>query len=83
MIPPSDFIPIAEATGLIRELGVWVLNAACREAVSWAEPLRVAVNGNPPANTEVEVGVIVYDDMGNATNGGEPTIIAFVTPGGE
>ena len=46
-------------------------------------PLRVAVNGNPPANTEVEVGVIVYDDMGNATNGGEPTIIAFVTPGGE
>lgn len=41
---PSDFIPIAETTGLIVPMGRWVLNKACEEACTWAQPLRVAVN---------------------------------------
>jgi EAL domain-containing protein (putative c-di-GMP-specific phosphodiesterase class I) len=43
-VPPSEFIPIAEDTGTILQLGEWVLREACREAASWAEPLSVAIN---------------------------------------
>ena len=35
MIPPADFIPVAESSGLIHELGEWVLDAACRQIVEW------------------------------------------------
>ncbi|WP_019905524.1 EAL domain-containing protein [Methylobacterium sp. 77] len=44
MIPPSTFIEIAEETGLIVELGNWALREACREAASWPQPARIAVN---------------------------------------
>ncbi|MEO8298575.1 MAG: EAL domain-containing protein [Burkholderiales bacterium] len=44
VIPPSEFIPVAEATGLIGPLGELVLRRACMEAASWSRPLRVAVN---------------------------------------
>lgn len=46
-ISPADFIPIAEQTGLIRDIGLWVLRTACREAASWKNPLRIAVNVAP------------------------------------
>jgi diguanylate cyclase (GGDEF)-like protein len=46
-IPPGEFIPIAEKTGFIMELGEWVLRAACVEAASWKQPLRIAVNVAP------------------------------------
>jgi diguanylate cyclase (GGDEF)-like protein len=47
MIPPSEFIPVAEETGLISELGHWVLTTACAEAVTWPEHVRLAVNVSP------------------------------------
>jgi diguanylate cyclase len=43
-VEPSEFIPIAEDAGIILPIGEWVLREACREAVTWAEPLTVAVN---------------------------------------
>jgi len=47
MISPAEFIPIAEETGLINQLGHWVLNAACAEAAHWPDEVRVAVNVSP------------------------------------
>lgn len=46
-VPPASFIPLAEQTGLIEDLGAWVLRAACREAARWPAPLTVAVNLSP------------------------------------
>jgi diguanylate cyclase (GGDEF)-like protein len=45
-VPLSEFLPVADSTGLIRPLSEWVLRTACRNAISWA-PLRVAVNLSP------------------------------------
>ena len=47
MISPSEFIPIAEETGLINALGDWVLSTACIEAASWPDHIRIAVNVSP------------------------------------
>ena len=49
MIGPGEFIPLAEQTGLIIPLGLWVLNQSCRQAKAWQElcpdrPLQVSVN---------------------------------------
>jgi diguanylate cyclase (GGDEF)-like protein len=46
-ISPADFIPIAEDTGLINELGEWVLATACTEAANWPGNIRLAVNVSP------------------------------------
>jgi diguanylate cyclase (GGDEF)-like protein len=46
-VSPADFIPIAEETGLIVEIGDWVLRTACADAVGWSRPYRVAVNVAP------------------------------------
>jgi diguanylate cyclase len=43
-ISPVEFIPIAEDTGIILQIGEWVLRTACREAATWTNPLTVAVN---------------------------------------
>ncbi|MCL2385143.1 MAG: EAL domain-containing protein [Alphaproteobacteria bacterium] len=47
MVPPREFIPIAEEIGLIAQLGEWVLQQACAEAANWPAELKVAVNLSP------------------------------------
>ncbi|MGC2778118.1 MAG: EAL domain-containing protein [Bradyrhizobium sp.] len=46
-VPPNDFIPLAEQTGLIVDIGDWVLRTACATAASWSQPFKVAVNVAP------------------------------------
>lgn len=47
MIAPDIFIPLAEETGFIIELGRWALETACREAFSWVDPISISVNVSP------------------------------------
>ncbi|GBQ29849.1 EAL domain-containing protein [Gluconacetobacter azotocaptans] len=44
MVPPMDFIPLAEECGAILPIGEWVLRAACRTAAGWPHPYKIAVN---------------------------------------
>jgi EAL domain-containing protein (putative c-di-GMP-specific phosphodiesterase class I) len=45
-VPPSEFIPVAEQTGLINEIGAWVLEQACRDACAWHDRYGIAVGVN-------------------------------------
>lgn len=47
LLPPAQFIPVAEDCGLIIALSDWVLNSACRQAMAWTQPLMVSVNLSP------------------------------------
>ena len=47
VISPAEFIPIAEDTGLINQLGEWVLTTACMEAATWPDDISLAVNVSP------------------------------------
>jgi diguanylate cyclase (GGDEF)-like protein/PAS domain S-box-containing protein len=47
MVSPATFIPIAEESGSIVDIGEWILRAACREAASWPRPLQIAINLSP------------------------------------
>lgn len=48
LVPPAEFIPLAESTGLVVQVGEWVLEAACAQAKQWKDaglaPIRLAVN---------------------------------------
>jgi diguanylate cyclase (GGDEF)-like protein len=46
-LSPEVFIPVAESTGSIIQIGEWVLRSACEEAATWDEPLGIAVNVSP------------------------------------
>ncbi len=62
-IPPSIFIPIAEESRLIIDLGAWVLENACATAASWPEPHYVAVNLSAaqfrPGNLPAEIAAVL------------------------
>jgi len=44
ILPPGEFLSVAEEIGLIADIGAWVLQRACAEAATWPDHLRVAVN---------------------------------------
>ncbi len=47
LVPPTDFIPVAEEIGLIVSIGKWVLQKACAEAARWPAGIKVCVNLSP------------------------------------
>jgi EAL domain-containing protein (putative c-di-GMP-specific phosphodiesterase class I) len=47
MIPPAEFIPVAEEIGLIVQIGEWVLRKACFDAMTWPADTKIAVNLSP------------------------------------
>ncbi len=59
-VSPGDFIPLAEESGLIVEMGVWILREACREAASWPVPLQIAVNLSPAQFMHGDVVSLVH-----------------------
>ena len=58
-VSPLDFIPLAEETGLIHELGVRALNLACQEAATWTNGASVAVNLSPVQFTNPQLAGVV------------------------
>lgn len=60
-ISPAEFIPIAESTGLIHDIGLWVLREACRMAKQWPADLSVAVNLSPAQFAAGDMASMVRD----------------------
>jgi diguanylate cyclase (GGDEF)-like protein len=47
VITPSEFIPVAESTGMIERITLWVIEEACRTAARWPDDVRIAINVSP------------------------------------
>ena len=60
-VPPAEFIPVAEDSGLIITIGEWVLREACREAASWPRPLHIAVNLSPAQFKHGDLPKLVHE----------------------
>jgi diguanylate cyclase (GGDEF)-like protein len=63
LIPPAQFIGIAEELGLIVQIGEWVLRQACRDAVTWPAHIKVAVNFSPVQFTSGGIVQAVADAL--------------------
>jgi diguanylate cyclase len=61
LVPPAEFIPIAEESGAIIEIGKWVIREACRRAVAWQTPHKIAVNLSPIQLRQAELPRIVHE----------------------
>jgi diguanylate cyclase (GGDEF)-like protein len=61
MVSPVEFIPLAEETGSILAIGDWVLETACRQAASWVEPHKIAVNISPVQLAHLDLAHRVHE----------------------
>jgi diguanylate cyclase (GGDEF)-like protein len=61
IISPLEFIPIAEATGLILPIGEWVLRTACAEVATWQSPCRLSVNIASAQLTQSDLPAMVHE----------------------
>ncbi|MBD9622110.1 EAL domain-containing protein [Ensifer sp. ENS06] len=61
MVPPSEFIPLAEECGAILPIGEWVLREACREAAGWESSHKIAVNLSPVQLANGDIVSLVQD----------------------
>jgi len=65
-ISPVKFIPIAEDSGLIDQLGQWVLRTACADLATWPDSIRCAVNVSPLQFSNPELPTIVANALAHA-----------------
>jgi len=63
LVSPGVFIPLAEESGSILAIGDWVLREACREAASWTQPLRIAVNLSPAQFLHGDLPTLVHTTL--------------------
>lgn len=63
LIPPNEFIPALEETGLIVQVGEWVLREACRIAATWPDDIRLSVNVSPIQLQESDLQNIVIQSL--------------------
>ncbi len=63
---PAKFIPIAEDTGLIAQIGEWALRTACHDLASWPESVRVAVNVSPLQFANPALPAIITNALASA-----------------
>lgn len=66
LIPPDQFIPLAEETGLIIPLGEWVIRRACDDAMSWPADIKVAVNLSPVQFKQAELFDMIKSALKNS-----------------
>jgi diguanylate cyclase (GGDEF)-like protein len=66
MLPPADFIPVAEELALIVPIGEWVLREACKEAAGWPSDVGVAVNLSPMQVRRLDLCQIVSDALAHS-----------------
>ena len=66
LIPPEQFIPLAEETGLIVPLGEWVLRRACDDATSWPDDIKVAVNLSPVQFKQADLFDVIQSALRNS-----------------
>ncbi len=63
-VPPSEFIPLAEETGLIVPIGEWALRQACADAARWPNDLRVAINLSPVQFRSTDLISVIVRELG-------------------
>jgi diguanylate cyclase (GGDEF)-like protein len=80
LIPPAEFVPVAEERGLITHLDRWVLRTACAEAAGWAKPVPIAVNVSPP-NLFLADGARFIEDVLRETGLAPGRLVLEVTEG--
>jgi diguanylate cyclase (GGDEF)-like protein/PAS domain S-box-containing protein len=61
LVPPAEFIPLAEESGLIVPIGEWVLRTACAAAASWPADLRLCVNLSPVQFSRCDLPRLIED----------------------
>jgi diguanylate cyclase (GGDEF)-like protein len=66
LVPPDQFIPLAEESGLIVPLGEWVLRRACDDATSWPDGTKVAVNLSPVQFKQADLFEIIQSALANS-----------------
>jgi diguanylate cyclase (GGDEF)-like protein len=66
LIPPDQFIPLAEETGLIVPLGEWVLRRVCDDATSWPADVKVAVNLSPVQFKQADLFDVIQSALRNS-----------------
>lgn len=63
IVPPEEFIPIAEENGLIIPIGEWVLRTACAEVAGWRKPYRICVNIAAAQLTQADLPKVVHETL--------------------
>jgi len=66
LIPPDQFIPLAEETGLIVALGEWIIRQACDDATLWPADTRVSVNLSPVQFKQAELFDVIVTALKNS-----------------